>query len=79
MDEHETLRAEVRAWIGCNHPGDPGWKLPQSALEVADDRQFGWLRDWLRKLYDAGWVGAVWPAEYGGGGRNSRRFCASLP
>jgi alkylation response protein AidB-like acyl-CoA dehydrogenase len=69
VDEHESLRAEVRDWIARNHPGDPGWKLPQSALEVADDRQFGWLRDWQRKLYDAGYVGTEWPAEYGGGGR----------
>ena len=66
MDE---LRAEVRAWIAANHPGDPGFKLPQSALEVAEDRQFDWLRDWQRKLYDAGYVGAEWPREYGGGGR----------
>jgi alkylation response protein AidB-like acyl-CoA dehydrogenase len=69
MDEHESLRAEVRAWIGANHPGDPGFKLPQSALEVAEDRQFDWLRAWQTKLYDAGWIGAEWPGEYGGGGR----------
>ncbi|MBM4335423.1 MAG: acyl-CoA dehydrogenase [Deltaproteobacteria bacterium] len=65
----ETLRADVRAWIAENHPGEPGFKLPQSALEVADDRQFDWLRDWQRKLYDAGYVGAEWPREYGGRGR----------
>jgi len=69
VDEHESLRAEVRDWIARNHPGDPGWKLPQSALEVAEDRQFTWLRDWQRKLYDAGYVGGEWPVEYGGGGR----------
>ena len=69
VDEHEALRAEVRDWIHANHPGDPGWKLPQSALEVAEERQLDWLRDWQRKLYDAGWVGAEWPSEYGGGGR----------
>ncbi|HTO52138.1 MAG TPA: acyl-CoA dehydrogenase family protein [Myxococcota bacterium] len=69
MDEHEDLRAELRAWIAAHHPGDPGWKLPQSALEVADDRQFHWLQDWQRKLYDAGYVGAEWPRELGGGGK----------
>ena len=69
VDEHEALRAELREWIRSNHPGDPGWKLPQSALEVAEDRQFDWLRDWQRRLYDAGWVGAEWPSEFGGGGR----------
>jgi alkylation response protein AidB-like acyl-CoA dehydrogenase len=69
MDEHDDLRGQVREWLRANHPGDPGWKLPQSALEVADDRQFAWLRDWQRKLYDAGYVGAEWPSEYGGGGQ----------
>ena len=65
----EELRAEVRAWIAANHPGEPGFKLPQGPLEVESDRQFHWLRDWQRKLYDAGYVGAEWPTEYGGGGR----------
>ena len=65
----EALRAEIRAWIEANHPGDPGFKLPQSALEVAEDRQFDWLRAWQAKLYDAGYIGAEWPKEYGGGGR----------
>jgi alkylation response protein AidB-like acyl-CoA dehydrogenase len=65
----EALREEVRAWIQANRPAEPGFKLPQSALEVAEDRQFVWLRDWQRKLYDAGYVGAEWPREYGGGGR----------
>ena len=69
MDEHDSLRTEVRAWIAANHPGDPGFKLPQSALEVAEDRQFEWLRAWQTRLYDAGWIGAEWPTEYGGGGR----------
>ena len=67
--EMDALREEVRAWISVNHPGDPGFKLPQGPLEVAEDRQFDWLRDWQRKLYDAGYVGAEWPREYGGFGR----------
>jgi alkylation response protein AidB-like acyl-CoA dehydrogenase len=69
----EALRAEVRAWIQANHPGDPGFKLPQSALEVAEDRQFDWLRDWQRKLYDAGYVGAEWPREYAAAGASAAR------
>jgi alkylation response protein AidB-like acyl-CoA dehydrogenase len=69
MDEHQELRARVRAWIEANHPGVPDFKLPQSALEVAGDRQLDWLRAWQQKVYAAGFVGAEWPAEYGGGGK----------
>jgi alkylation response protein AidB-like acyl-CoA dehydrogenase len=69
VQEDDELRAEVREWIRANRPDEPGWKLPQSALEVAEDRQFAYLRDWQRRLYDAGYVGAEWPSEYGGGGR----------
>ncbi len=67
--EIAEFRREVRAWIEANRPGDPGFKLPQSFLEVESDRQFEFLRAWQRKLYEAGYLGLDWPAEYGGHGR----------
>jgi alkylation response protein AidB-like acyl-CoA dehydrogenase len=67
--ETADFRREVRAWIQANQPGDPGFKLPQSFLEVESDRQFDYLRDWQRKSYEAGYLGVDWPEAYGGGGR----------
>lgn len=50
---------EMAAWIERNRPaalpGDPG-------------SRFAVLLNWQRALYDAGWLGMGWPAEYGGRG-----------
>jgi alkylation response protein AidB-like acyl-CoA dehydrogenase len=67
--EIAEFRREARAWIQANQPGDPGFKLPQSFLEVESDQQFEYLRDWQHKAYEAGYLGLDWPVEYGGGGR----------
>jgi alkylation response protein AidB-like acyl-CoA dehydrogenase len=67
--DDERQRAEVRAWLTANAPGDPGFLLPQSMLAVATREQFDFLRAWQRRVYDAGYVGAEWPREYGGHGR----------
>ena len=64
----ERFRAEVRAWLVANAPGDPGFILPQSMLAVATREQFDYLRAWQRRVYAAGYVGAEWPREYGGRG-----------
>ena len=65
-DERRSLREEARAFFASNRPPDPGFKLPQSFLEVESERQFVFLRDWQRKVYEAGYLGLDWPAEYGG-------------
>lgn len=56
------LRDEVRAFLG-EHCPDPA-SLP-SGLE----ERIAALRNWQRQLYEAGYVGRAWPAEFGGGGR----------
>lgn len=69
--ESEALarfREEARSWIVANKPADPGFKLPQTFLEVESDRQFDFLRAWQREVYDAGYIGFDMPAEYGGQG-----------
>jgi alkylation response protein AidB-like acyl-CoA dehydrogenase len=71
--EIAEFRREVRAWVGANKPADPGWKLPQTFLEVESERQFEFLRAWQRKLFDAGYLGLDWPAEYGGQGDTLKR------
>lgn len=68
--ELDEFRVEVAAWFTENKPADPGFLLPQSFMEVGTDQQFEFLRDWQRKVYEAGYLGMAWPAEYGGGGRD---------
>jgi len=67
--ELDQFRVEVSAWLRENNPGDPGFLLPESFMEVGTDEQFEYLRDWQRKVYDAGYLGMSWPEEYGGGGK----------
>ena len=40
--------------------------MPHDDASLADE--FAFLRDWQRRLYDAGYVGLLWPREYGGRG-----------
>jgi len=70
QQELDEFQAEVSAWFTENKPADPGFLLPQSFMEVGTDQQFDFLRTWQRKVYDAGYLGMAWPAEYGGGGRD---------
>ena len=71
--ENADFRAQVRGWIAANKPAHPGFKLPQSFLEVESERQFDFLREWQRKVFDAGYLGLDWPAEYGGLGDPLKR------
>ena len=64
-----NLRAEVADWLQANRPPAPGFLLPESFMEVGTQAQFDYLRDWQRKVYEAGYLGMAWPAAYGGGGR----------
>jgi alkylation response protein AidB-like acyl-CoA dehydrogenase len=54
----------LRAW--CVR--DPGFMLPLTFMEVSTDQQFDFLRNWQRKVYEAGYFGMSWPTEYGGYG-----------
>jgi alkylation response protein AidB-like acyl-CoA dehydrogenase len=64
----QAFRREVQDWIRNNKPDKPAFKLPQSFLEVESREQFNYLRDWQRKVYDAGYLGFDVPEEYGGRG-----------
>jgi alkylation response protein AidB-like acyl-CoA dehydrogenase len=60
--EEAAFRAEVRAWVEANLPGDlQGRRRGEAGLE-----ELG--RDWSRKLSDAGYAGLTWPIAYGGAG-----------
>jgi alkylation response protein AidB-like acyl-CoA dehydrogenase len=67
-EAEEAYRAEVRAWLGANIP-DWWIKAVDEEEEEGTDTDFEKLRAWHQKLYDAGYVGASWPVEYGGQGR----------
>jgi alkylation response protein AidB-like acyl-CoA dehydrogenase len=69
MDEMEEFRVEVESWLGRNRPPSPDFLLPESFMEISTDVQFAYLRDWQRRIYEAGYLGMAWPKAYGGGGR----------
>ena len=63
--EQEALRRRVRTWLRANLP-----KRDQDAqpLEHGDPKRIQAMKDWQRKLYEAGYVAMGWPKEYGGQG-----------
>jgi len=64
--ELHAFRMEVRSWLQENLPpgfGTPGYRGPEDPEE-----RIRFARAWQRKLYDGGWAGLAWPAEYGGRG-----------
>ncbi len=66
--ELADFAAGCDAWFAAHTPADPGFMLPLTFMEVSTDQQFDFLRNWQRKVYEAGYIGMSWPAEYGGGG-----------
>ena len=70
VDENELteFREQAEAWFGENTPREVDFMLPLTFMEVGTDEQFNFLRDWQNKVYEAGYLGAHWPKEYGGGG-----------
>jgi alkylation response protein AidB-like acyl-CoA dehydrogenase len=62
--EQDRLRDECRTWLRANLPWEYGKGLPPHFDDLAEEVVF--LRDWQRRLADAGWVGVTWPTEYGG-------------
>ncbi|MEM7217666.1 MAG: acyl-CoA dehydrogenase family protein [Pseudomonadota bacterium] len=69
MNELQEFRTEVQHWFAENRPAEPDFLLPETFMEVGTDQQFHYLRDWQQQVYEAGYLGMSWPAEYGGGGQ----------
>jgi alkylation response protein AidB-like acyl-CoA dehydrogenase len=61
--EEAQFRSELRAWIDANLPEDK--KGSRGGAQRFDDP---FMREWSRKLYEAGYAGLTWPKEYGGAG-----------
>ncbi len=65
--EQQSFRDEVRDWLGKNLPVDWVARLRQGS-DVPRPEAYRFLRDWQRRMYEAGFVGITWPKEYGGRG-----------
>jgi alkylation response protein AidB-like acyl-CoA dehydrogenase len=61
--EEAEFRAGVRTWIEENLP--PEKRGSRGGAQRFDDP---FMREWSRKLYEAGYAGLTWPKEYGGVG-----------
>ncbi|MGH2740233.1 MAG: acyl-CoA dehydrogenase family protein [Actinomycetota bacterium] len=63
--EEAEFRAGVKAWLEENLP--EGWGSPRYQPPTGEEwRTF--VRDWSRRLHEAGYAGLTWPKEYGGEG-----------
>ena len=60
----EQFRDELRAWLAANVPAN--WKANEQ--EEGKAEHFETLRQWQKKVFDAGWAGVSWPKDYGGRG-----------
>src|SRR5215472_7235579 len=62
--EEESFRSQVRGWLEAN--------LPKSGLRGGDNRAHAdkstleKMKEWHRRLYEAGYLALAWPKEYGG-------------
>jgi alkylation response protein AidB-like acyl-CoA dehydrogenase len=63
--EDEQFRHELRAWLAAHRPAR-GERVPHDEASLAEEVAF--LRTWQRALAAAGYVGLLWPREYGGRG-----------
>jgi alkylation response protein AidB-like acyl-CoA dehydrogenase len=59
------FRATLRAWLAAHKPARSE-RVPHDDASLADEFEF--LKAWQRTLDDAGYVGLLWPREYGGHG-----------
>src|SRR2546428_8746935 len=61
----ERFRQELRAWLAANQLARAE-RVPHDDASLAAEVAF--LRDWQQRLHAAGYVGLLWPREYGGRG-----------
>jgi alkylation response protein AidB-like acyl-CoA dehydrogenase len=64
--EEEAFRNQVRSWISANLSQD--WEHLSLRQAENMDEWMAFLKQWQRKLYEAGWAGISWPKEFGGRG-----------
>src|SRR6476620_4293483 len=63
--ELEKFRMEVRAFVEEHAPAIP----PKAGVRSAEDAaEHALIKDWIGKLFAAGYMGGDWPEQYGGNG-----------
>ena len=60
------FRSEVREWLREHLP--QGWLSDPDPMPSDRDAEVELRRWWQKELYEGGWAGLSWPAEYGGRG-----------
>jgi alkylation response protein AidB-like acyl-CoA dehydrogenase len=65
--EQKSFRDEVRDWLDKNLVGDWVARLRHGS-DVPRPEAYDLLKQWQRRLHEAGFVGLTWPKEYGGRG-----------
>ncbi len=72
--EQEAFRSRLREWLETTSAdvfgrrGDAIGASTASLLDVGDDGRWERLREYHRRLYEAGYVALHWPKDWGGGG-----------
>jgi len=61
----EAFRQRARSWLAAHRPARTE-RVPHDDRSLAEE--FALLLDWQRRLHAAGFVGLLWPREYGGHG-----------
>jgi alkylation response protein AidB-like acyl-CoA dehydrogenase len=65
--EQTAFRDKVRTWLKQNLPKD--WQTRARATsDIPRPEAYAAMRDWQRRMYEAGFVGLTWPKEAGGQG-----------
>ncbi|MBI4608631.1 MAG: acyl-CoA dehydrogenase [Candidatus Rokubacteria bacterium] len=65
--EQQAFRDRLRTWLRQNLPREWTSRVV-SGPDVPRSEAYLFLREWQRKLYEAGFLGLTWPKEYGGRG-----------
>ena len=60
-EELSRFEKQCDAWFAENMVRDPGFMLPLTFMEVSTDQQFDFLRNWQRKVYEAGYLACLGP------------------
>jgi alkylation response protein AidB-like acyl-CoA dehydrogenase len=64
-EQEQDFRDNLRQWLEDNLP--EGWG--ETVFEPVDlHEKIAFLKNWSRKLHEAGYAGLNWPKEYGGAG-----------